>query len=65
LVPWKDINVMASAIDNVYQDVERSRQMGNFGRETVRRKFMKEGYLDCWESLIADAILRFKTQRSS
>jgi len=65
LVPWKDINVMASAIDNVYQDVERSRQMGNLGRETVRRKFMKKGYLDCWESLIPDAILRFKTQRSS
>lgn len=64
LVPWKDTNAMAAAIDKVYQNIELSKQMGKLGREIVLKKFSREGYLHRWESLLLETISKFMKQHS-
>ena len=51
LVPWKDSTALASMIDKIYEDIDKSKRMGHTARKIMETKFRKNLYLDRWEKI--------------
>jgi glycosyltransferase involved in cell wall biosynthesis len=57
LVPWMDTKLMASRIEQLLQNKELARRMGQRGRELVIRQHDAERQIDALENILLDALL--------
>lgn len=62
LVPPRDAEALATALDELASDPELGRRLGRAGRERVRERFSEERMVDAYETLLADELDRAETR---